>query len=269
MRRRIAAVPLAVALTLALSACGSSASGSQNPDSDSAILTVFAAASLTNVFPKIANEFKKAHPGVAFRFSFAGTDTLTAQIEQGAPADVFAGASTEYGEILSGKGLIDAPRPMATNRLILILPPSNPAGITSLRDLAKPGVKLVIGDTTVPVGVYTRTVLANLDSLYGPDYSKKVLANVVSDEVDVTSVLTKVELGEADAGFVYVTDAIGAGGKVARVVLPAQAQATATYPLAVVKASKHSTLAGQFVTFVLGPSGQALLKQAGFGPPPP
>jgi len=181
---------------------------------------------------------------------------------------VFAGASTKYGDQLSGEGLIDAPKPFATNRLVLIMPPDNPANIASPQDLAKPGVKLVIGAETVPVGAYTRTVLANLDATYGAGYSAKVLGNVVSNEDAVTSVLSKVQLGEADAGFVYVTDARSAGSAVTVVELPAAANAVATYPIAVVKASAAASAAAGFVAFVLGPQAQAELGRAGFGPPP-
>ncbi len=273
--RRVAlilAAALAFIAVAMLAGCGSSSgAGSSSSSSTSAgpaKLTVFAAASLTKVFPQIAADFQKTHAGAQFTFDFAGTDTLTAQIEQGAPADVFAGASTKYGVELSGKGLIDTPQPFATNRLVVIVPAANPAHIASLGDLAKPGVKLVIGDPTVPIGAYTRTVLANLDATLGAGYSAKVLKNVVSNALQVTSVVSTVELGEADAGFVYVTDARSAGDKVARIALPAAAQATATYPIAAVKDSGNTALARQFVTFVLGADAQALLKQAGFGPPP-
>ena len=230
-------------------------------------LTVLAASSLKNVFPTIGDQFTAAHPDVGVSFSFAGTDALTAQIEQGAPADVFAGASKKYGDELSSKGLIDAFSPFCTNSLVLVVPPSNPAGIQTLTDLTKPGLKLVIGSETVPVGAYTRTVLTNLNAVYGSGFSDQVLANVVSNEDNVEGVLTKVESGEADAGFVYVTDSKAAGSAVATIVLPAGAQAVATYPIGVVKSSAHAADAQAFVAFVLGPTGQGLLADAGFGPP--
>jgi molybdate transport system substrate-binding protein len=258
---------LALAIALVTAGCGSSGSGSTSGASQTK-LTVFAAASLNTVFPQIAAEFRKAHPGVTFTFSFAGTDTLTTQIEQGAPADVFAGASTKYGTELAGKGLIDAPQVFATNRLVVVVPTGDPAHITSLRDLAKPGTRIVIGDATVPIGAYTRKVLGNLDATYGASYSPAVLKNVVSEALDVTSILTSVSTGNADAGFVYVTDARSAGDKVVTIGLPAAAQAVASYPIAVVKASKHATVAGQFAAFMLGAQAQAALAAAGFGPPP-
>ncbi|HUK78265.1 MAG TPA: molybdate ABC transporter substrate-binding protein [Thermoleophilia bacterium] len=268
-------VPLAIALLaltalVALAGCGSSGSGSSSgssPGPDK--LTVFAAASLNKVFPQIAAAFEATHAGVTFTFNFAGTDTLATQIEQGAPADVFAGASTKYGDELAGKGLIGTPQIFATNKLVLVVPAANPAKITSLADLTRPGVKLVVGDPTVPIGTYTRKVLGNLDTTYGAGYATEVLKNVVSEELDVTSIATSVALSNADAGFVYVTDALSAGDKIRTIELPPAAQAVASYPIAVVKASGSATTAQQFATFVLGDQAQALLKAAGFGPPPP
>src|SRR5207249_573073 len=133
------------------------------------------------------------HPGVTFSFSFGGTDQLAAQIKEGAPADVFAGASTKYGDQLAGAGQIEPYEIFCTNQLVLITPASNPAGITSLQDLSTKSVKLVIGSDTVPVGTYTRTVLMNLDAAYGSGYSAEVLANVVSNEDSVTSIVAKVQ----------------------------------------------------------------------------
>ena len=260
---RIRRAVAGVALGLSLVGCSSSASAG----SAHVTLTVLAASSLKNVFPKIGDQFTAAHPDVALSFSFAGTDALTAQIEQGAPADVFAGASKKYGDELSSKGLIDAFSPFCTNSLVMVVPPSNPAHVAALTDLTKPGVKLVIGSATVPVGTYTRTVLGNLDAVYGSTYSQHVLANVVSNEDNVEGVLTKVESGEADVGFVYVTDAKAAGSAVTAFGLPPAAQAVATYPIAVVKSSKHAADAQAFVAFVLGATGQGLLADAGFGPP--
>ena len=264
MRLGRAAVALTLPAMLVLGSCSNSTGAS----SGATTLTVLGASSLSKVFPQIGALFTKQHPGVAFRWSFGGTDTLAAQIEQGAPADVFAGASTKYGDQLSGEGLIASPQAFATNRLVLIVPPENPAKITSPKELTKPGLKLVVGADTVPVGSYTRTVLANLDALYGKGYDARVLANVVDNEDAVSGVLQKVQLGEADAGFVYVTDAAAAGGAVMAIPLPDEAQATATYPIAVVKTSAHRVLAAQFASFVLTPAAQALLSEAKFGAPP-
>jgi len=202
------------------------------------------------------------------QFSFAGTDAIVAQIEQGAPIDVFAGASASYGEGLASKGLIDPPAAFCTNSLALVLPAANPAAITTLQDLTRAGIKLVIGAQTVPIGSYTRKVLAALDGIYGSDYSSQVLANVLSNEDNIEGVIFKVVLGEADAGFVYITDAKGAGSEVRTIELPSRAQATAVYPIAVVRTSRIASLAEQFVEFVTGPRGQEFLRAAGFGPPP-
>lgn len=261
MKRKALVVLLA---GMVLAACNKSPSAASNP----VTLTVLAAASLTKVFPQIGALFTKEHPGTTFDFSFAGTDQLAAQIQQGAPADVFAGASTKYGDQLAGANQVDPYVVFCTNQLVLVTPASNPAGITSLQDLATKPVKLVIGSETVPVGTYTRTVLANLDAVYGSSYSTTVLGTVVSNEDSVTSIVTKIEAGEADAGFVYITDALAAGSKVNHITLPADAQAVAKYPIAVVKASKNATVARQFVDFVLTAPPQAMLEAAGFGPPP-
>lgn len=260
----------AVALSMAVAgaSCRGQASGLA-ASGERVRVTVLAAASLSRVFPAIGERFTGSHPGVTVSFSFGGTDSLAAQIEQGAPADVFAGAAEAFGDELVRRGLVESVRPFCTNRLALVVPSANPARLDSARELAAPGVKLVVGADTVPVGAYTRTVLSNLDSVYGPGYSAKVLANVVSDENDVEGVLAKVESGEADAGFVYLTDAAAAAPSVRTIDLPAQAGAVATYPIGVVKASAHPGQARQFVSFVLGPAAQAVLRAAGFGAPPP
>ncbi len=232
-------------------------------------LTVFAAASLARVFPRIGDLFQRERSGVRVVFHFAGTDQLAAQIEQGAPADVFAGASATYGDLLVGKGLIRGVRPFCTNRLVVVLPPANPAGIHSLLDLARPGVKVVLAGPSVPIGSYTRAVLDHLEGTFGGGYGRSVLSNAVSEEQDVEGVLSKVRLGEADAGFVYVTDARAAGPAVRPLELPRSVQAVATYPIGVVVAGDQETLARAFEAAVLGSEGQEVLRDAGFGPPPP
>ena len=214
-------------------------------------LTVFAAASLTDVMPQI-----DAHP----HYSFAGSDTLALQIRQGAPADVFLAASTQQPTDLFNAGLVYKPVVFATNELVLIVPRSNPAHIKSVLDIGRSGIKLVVAAPTVPVGAYTRRVLSNLGMT-------SALANVVSEETDVRGVLAKVALGEADAGFVYVTDARAAGAQVAQVKIPAWAQPRVRYELAIVKATRHLAQARTFVRRVLSEAGRAKLKAAGFGLP--
>ncbi len=213
-------------------------------------LTVFAAASLTDVLPKIAP---------LPRFGFAGSDQLAFQIQQGAPADVFLAASPKYPELLYKQGLVQKPVQFATNTLVLIVPKANPAGIHTADDLTKPGVKIVIGDPSVPVGAYTRTVLANLG------ISAAVLKNVVSQETDVRSVLAKVALGEADAGFVYITDAKTVKGKVGVIAIRESAQPHVVYEAAVVKSSPHLQTAYRFLTRLIRPAAQQTLERYGFG----
>ena len=214
----------------------------------SAVLTVFAAASLTNVFPQIASHE---------RYSFSGSNMLAAQIQQGAPVDVFASANTKLPEQLHEQGLVEKPVVFTRNELILIVPKSNPAGIHSVFDLRKPGVKLVVGAAGVPVGDYARVVLHNL----GLD---DVLGHVVSQETDVREVLAKVALGEADAGFVYLTDARAVRGKVATIGIRWSAQPIVQYAVAVVKSSHHLAAARSFVQAFLGKAAQAKLRAAGF-----
>lgn len=218
----------------------------------SAVLTIFAAASLTNVFPQIA-----PHE----RFSFAGSNALAAQIQLGAPADVFASADTRLPQQLYRKGLCDKPVVFTRNALVLIVPRSNPAGIHSVYGLERRGVKLVVAAPAVPVGAYTRQALKNMRL-------GRVLRNVVSNETDVREVLAKVSLGEADAGFVYSTDARTVRGRVTVLKLPASAQPTVRYGICVVKHSSHAAAAMAFVRTVLGQGAQATLRAAGFLPRP-
>jgi molybdate transport system substrate-binding protein len=237
---------------LVLAVAGLPAGGSAQLES-SGRLTVFAAASLTDVFPKI-----DARP----RYGFAGSDVLAFQIQQGAPADVFAAASPKYPELLYKQGLVQKPIQFATNTLVLVVPKSNPAQIHTVDDLTKAGVKIVIGDRSVPVGSYTRTVLGNLG------ISAAVLKNVVSQETDVRSVLGKVALGEADAGFVYITDARTVQGKVKVIALRESAQPHVVYEVAVVKNSPHLQAASRYVTRLIRLAAQRELERAGFGPRP-
>jgi molybdate transport system substrate-binding protein len=237
---------------LALAAAGLPA-GSSALQGSSGRLTVFAASSLTDVFSKI-----DARP----RYGFAGSDVLALQIQQGAPADVFAAASPKYPELLYKQGLVQKPIQFATNTLVLVVPKSNPAQIHTVEDLTKPGVKIVIGDPSVPVGSYTRTVLSNLGISAG------ALKNVVSQETDVRSVLGKVALGEADAGFVYITDARTVKGKVKVIALRESAQPHVVYEVAVVKSSAHLQAAYRYVTRLIRPAAQIQLERFGFGPRP-
>lgn len=214
------------------------------------LLTIFAAASLTNVFPQIA---AKEH------YSFGGSNALAAQIQQGAPADVFASANTSIPFQLYDQGLVEKPVVFTRNQLVVIVPRSNPANIHSVADVAKPGVKLVVAAPGVPVGDYTRTVLKNMNL-------SNALNNVVSNETDVREVLAKVALGEADAGFVYVTDARTVRGKVATIGIRWSAEPRVSYAVAVVGTSKHKAAARAWVKALLGKAAQAKLRAAGFLP---
>jgi molybdate transport system substrate-binding protein len=223
---------------------------SARPVAQKANLTVFAAASLTDAFPKIAPSAK---------YSFAGSNALAAQIRLGAPADVFASANTTLPKGLYASKLCSKPVVFTRNTLVLIVPRSNPANIRNVYDLRKPGVKLVIAAQGVPVGSYTLQVLKNMN-LTG------VLSHVVSRESDVREVLAKVALNEADAGFVYSTDARTVPKKVRALKIPAWAQPKVRYGICVVAASSHKAAARAFVKRVLSPAGQKVLVLYGFLP---
>jgi molybdate transport system substrate-binding protein len=237
-------LPLLIAGLLALALPVSTAATSR--------ITVFAASSLTEVLPRI---------DPAPRFSFAGSDSLAFQIRNGAPADVFAAASPEEPSDLLRRGLVLRPRVFATNRLALLVPSSNPARIRSVFDLRRGGIKLVLAEPRVPIGAYTRKVLRKLGLL------ASALRNVVSQEADAKDVVAKVALGEADAGFAYVTDARAAAGEVRLVRIPGRAQPTVRYEVAIVKASRNQAGARAFVRRVLSKTGRRELARAGFGLP--
>ena len=257
MRARIALV--AALLALLAAGCGGGSGSSSGSSSNGGTLTVFAASSLTDAFTKLGTSFQSQHPGWKVRFEFLGSDQLAAQIEQGDPADVYAAASTKYPEQLQGENLLGDTTDFATNTLVLAVPPDNPAGISSVHDIGD--AKLVIGDPSVPIGAYTETVLDNL----GIDVSS---LNVVSREQKVTDIVAKLELGEADAGFIYTSDATTAGDKLKTIQLPASAQATATYPIGIVTGSKNTKAAQQWIDLVMSSQGQQVLTDDGFGPAP-
>jgi molybdate transport system substrate-binding protein len=264
MSTRWETVVVVMATMLVAASCGGSSSGSSGGSSGGSsrgTLNVFAAASLTNAFGQLERTFEQQHPGWKVTLNLAGSDQLAAQIEQKAPADVFAAASTKYPEQLQGENLLGKTTDFATNTLVLVTPKSNPARIKTAQDLEKGDAKVVVADPAVPLGSYTETVLGNL----GIDESK---LNIVSKEQDAESVLAKLTSGEADAGFVYVTDALSQKAKLHEIEFPASADATATYPIGIVSYSKNTKAAQQWIDLVNSPQGQAVLEQLGFGAAP-
>jgi molybdate transport system substrate-binding protein len=245
-RRRHLAPVVLLAICLGLVAFAARAEGAAR-----AQITVYAAASLTDVFPTI---------DPSQRYSFGGSNTLAAQIQQGAPADVFASANMTLPNQLNARGLCSKPVVFTRNTLVIVVPKANPAGIRSVYNLTKPGVKLDIAGPGVPVGSYTLQILKNMN------LSSGVLKNVVSQETDVREVLSKVALGEADAGFVYSTDAKTVPGQVTVIKVPAWAQPKVQYGLCLVSSSSNKTDAQAFVNNVLSKAGQAKLLAAGFLP---
>ena len=254
-------------LSLVLSACGNAATPAAGSTPAPRTLTVYAAASLTDAFTEIGKAFETSHPGVTVVFNFGGSQNLRTQIEQGAPADVFASANnTEMTPLITGKKVQEsAPQIFLTNQLVVILPANNPASISSLEDLAKPGLKIVLAAEEVPVGKYARQVLDNLNATLGTDYKDKVLTNVVSNEDNVKQVVAKVHLGEADAGIAYISDT-AAAPELQKIDIPSDVNVIAEYPIAPLIESANSDLAAEFVAYVLSPDGQARLKKWGFTP---
>ena len=237
-------------------------------------LTVFAAASLTDAFKTIGEQFGAANGGARLTFNFGGSDQLATQITQGAPADVFASANTkQMGVVITAGDIISGTqKTFARNRLVLVYPKDNPGKLAALNDLANPGLKIVLASKSVPVGGYALDFLAKASKLpeYTETYSPTVLANVVSYEDNVKAVLSKVALGEANAGIVYTTDAATVkDGSIGMLEIPDTLNTIAAYPIATTKNAKNADLAQKFVDYVLGPEGQKVLAQYGFISPAP
>ena len=265
---------LLIALSSLLVACGSSTSTTTTtPPVATATtapvtLNVFAAASLTGSFNALAASYKQTHPNVNLILNYNGSQILEQQIANGAPADIFASADLANMQKASAAGLVGSSQIFAKNRLVVILPLSNPGKIMSLKDLARKGVKIDLEASTVPAGKYSRQALMKMSQspVYGANFASEVLGNVVSQEDNVKAVVQKVQLGEADAGFVYVTDAFSASGKVMVIDIPDPYNVIAQYPIAVVKNSAHASDAQAFVDFVLSPAGQAVMQKYKFIP---
>ncbi|MEU1279777.1 molybdate ABC transporter substrate-binding protein [Streptomyces sp. NPDC005805] len=263
-RRRTAATVLTAALLVPLAACASDdttkdAGGSTATGSTSAAppanLTVLAAASLTDVFKTAATAYEKANPGTKLTFSFAGSQELVAQVSQGSPADVLVTADTKSMDKV--KADTDTPAIIAKNRLVIATGEGNPHKVDDLKDLADPKLKVVLAAPEVPAGKYSEQILD----------AQKITVKPVSQEPNVRAVLSKVELGEADAGLVYKTDAESAQDKVDAVTIPDDQNAIAEYPAASLKDSRNAEAAAAFVAWLSSPEGQKILQDAGFQKP--
>lgn len=251
------------ALALVLSACGgskssSSATSSSNSGAGKPNLTVSAAASLKAAFTAYAQKFSAA----SVRYSFAGSDMLAAQIEQGIKPDVFASANTKLPDMLYAKGLVSKPVTFAANKLVIAVP-AHSTKINSVSDLEKPGVTIAIGSSAVPIGSYTRAVLAKLGA-----GSSKILGNVRSEEPDVTGIVGKLTQGAVDAGFTYITDVKATDGALKAIPLPSSLQPVVAYGVAVVKGDPNPAQAQAFIQGLVSGAGRSDLLQAGFLPPP-
>ena len=267
---------LLLSLGLLLTACGgtgttTTTTASTTPVAAPAVtLNVFAAASLTESFKEMAANYQQAHSNVKLVFNFAGSQALVQQISNGAPADIFASADQTNMQKASAAGLVVSPQVFAKNKLVLIIPVSNPGKITTLKDLANKGIKIDIGASSVPAGKYSLQVFANMGKAadYGPTYVSALKANIVSQEDNVKAVVQKVQLGEVDAGFVYKTDVTATvANKVQVIDIPDNFNVIASYPIAVTKNSTHQSDAQAFVQYVLSPAGQTVLSKYKFLPP--
>ncbi len=232
-------------------------------------LTVLAAASLTEVFTSLGQMFEAIHPGVKVALDFAGSQQLEQQLSLGAPADVFASASTNYMDAAVSTGRVNSAsvKDFAQNRLVVIFPIANPAGIKTLQDLAKPNLKLDLADKSVPVGNYSQQFLskASQDPAFGSSFQGDVLKNVVSFEDNVKTVVTKVALGEADAGICYSSDITRQlVPQLGKLSIPDTLNVLAVYPIAPLSDSAHLDLANAFIDLVLSPKGQSVLNEYGF-----
>lgn len=265
--------PLLVALTQACeSAPGTEGESAARPTSTasgastsalSGTITIYAASSLTDVFNEMGKAFEAKNKGTKVQFNYGSSAALATQINEGAPADVFAPANNAQMRAVAEKGNVIQPAIFASNDLVVVVAKGN-SQVQSFEDLARPGLKLVLAAQEVPVGQYAREALQKAAVSFGTAFPQRVLANVRSGEPNVRSVLTKVELGEADAGIVYSTDTATAEN-VRTVAIPAEFNVVAEYPIAALKGSRNRDAASGFVAFVLSPEGQAIVRKYGFG----
>jgi molybdate transport system substrate-binding protein len=268
MRNPLGIVAVCSALVVG---CGKQSAAPTPAAGPAVTVDVFAAASLAEGFAEIGKQFQAADGTIAVQFNFAGSQQLRAQLENGASADLFASANEQEMETAKAEALVDSAsvHDFAANRLVVIYPKSNPAKIAALADLARPGVKIDVADVSVPVGKYTAKMLDAMsrDPAFGAGFAKAVEANVVSREENVKSVLSKVRLGEADAGVVYVTDVTAdAGEDVATLAVPDGFNQIARYPIAVVAHSMHAEAARKLEDYILSEAGQKILRGYNFLP---
>jgi molybdate transport system substrate-binding protein len=251
-----------------LAGCGGAGATEGGSGGDGGTLTVFAASSLTDAFGELAKTFEDQNPGVEVRQSFESSSTLLTQIQQGAPADVFASAAQEEMNVAAKNGLVAGePVVFVRNREVIMVPEDNPAGIESMRDLANPGIKLVFAEDGVPAADYALRILGKANAEYGRGFRHDVLSNVVSREVDVRASVGRVVLGDADATFGYASDHTpDVRDRVKVLPIPPDLNIIATYPIAVLKDAKDPQLGRKWVDLVVSDEGQRVLEKWGFEP---
>ncbi len=261
-----------LSLTIGLAGC-SGAPGSGEGSSETTgggltsggTVTVLAAASLTDAFKELARTSEEQNPNAKVSTSFGGSSALLSQIEQGAPADVFASADEEKMDTAVQDNLVNTPQTFARNRPVFIVPKDNPAGIQGLQDLARPSTKIVLAQDGVPIAEYAKQILTKANSQYGADFEQQVMNNIVSREADVRASANRVALGEADATFVYITDVTpDIANQVEVIEIPKDLNVTATYPIATLKQATNPELAQKWVDLVLSDEGQGVLEKYGF-----
>lgn len=267
MRRTALTLTVVATAGLLLAGCGSSSTPTASPATPSTTapssptlsgtVDVFAAASLKEAFTKLGKQFEAAHPGTKVVFNFGPSSGLATQINAGAPADVFASASTKNMDQVVTTGSAASPTNFASNVMEIAVPQANPAGVTQLSDLAKPAVKVALCQKAVPCGATAAKVFTNA----------KLTVTPITEEVDVKSVLAKVSLGEVDAGVVYVTDVLAAGDKVKGIAIPTDVNASTKYPIATLTKAPNKATARAFTDYVLSPDGASVLTAAGFAKP--
>jgi len=266
------AVPTVLAGCVGGEAGEAEAAGREGQGWPDGTVTVLAAASLTDAFGELADAFEERHPGTTVRTSFGGSSALLVQLQQGAPADVFASADQEKMREAQDGGLVAGePETFVGNREVVVVPRTNPAGIEEFRDLSRPGIRLVLANDEVPAAEYARRILDNAaeDPEYGPGFREAVLDNVSSREADVRASVNRVVLGDADATFGYASDVTpGIRDRVEVVEIPQEHNVVATYPIAVLRASENKEAARRWVDFVTGEEGQRILDKWGFEPTP-